>query len=198
MSKTDNKEVMANADHRQGYRPDVGYTKLTPSGQVYYFDHDGKHIGQGSLHDKVHFQWIPDEASRKHPDQKVDSKRFHEMVQDTAPMHIQVPDHHKTPANVPSPANAPKGLETPKAPKAEKPSAAPAKPESKPGDKKPAPADKPAKVENAPEAGKDKKPGDGKPASKPEGAKEEKKPEEKEASYTARVKELLAHKKAKK
>lgn len=191
------REMTANADHRTGYRPDIHYTKLMPSGQIYYFDQDGKHIGSGTVHDKVWFQWIPSEDMRKEPDQIVDPERFHQMVLDTEPLYINIPEGHAKSKSKKD--NKPKA-EEPKEPKSEEPKsdepkadepktdapAAPGAPASP--TKPPAPASKPADP--------------AKPEAKPEEKKDEGKKEnpfakkdddkfKKESSFTAQLKAFL-------
>ena len=57
---------------------------------VLYFDEEGQYIGAGTIHDPVVFKWIPDEESRKHPDQVVDSQKFYGMAQDGASLSLDL------------------------------------------------------------------------------------------------------------
>lgn len=79
----------------EGFHPEVGYTYLDGStSRVLYFNHLGKHIGTGHLHDNIYFAWIPTEAARKDPRQIVDSKRYYGMVKDVESLHVN-PTHRR-------------------------------------------------------------------------------------------------------
>ena len=80
-----------------GFHPEIGYTYLdstTSPSRVLYFNHIGKHIGTGTMHDDIHFIWIPDEYSRTDPRQIINQKRYYGMVQDTARLHVK-PIHRR-------------------------------------------------------------------------------------------------------
>lgn len=73
----------------EGYHPEIGFTKYIGGTDVLYFDHDGKYLGTGSLHDLIAFKWIKHESYRKHPEQIVDEARTCKMICDGYPMYLK-------------------------------------------------------------------------------------------------------------